>query len=185
MHILSIDIDYAFSPGIEAYDDHIIGSRISLAEQVKINSELKLPTPRINPVKLNYLKSIFNTCKDDAPLIIIKHHHQILEYLPTTPFHLYNVDHHHDIFYPDWHELDKLDEGNWISHIDSNLIESYTWIRNATSEDIDRDVNIPFVHRQLIDPDINILPRFDQVFICISPHWTGEKDLSSVLKIIS
>lgn len=185
MHILSIDIDYAYSPGIEIYDDHIVGSRISLAEQSKINSELKLPTPKINPVKLNYLKSIFNVRKDDAPLIIIKHHHQILEYLPSTPFHLYNVDHHHDIFYPGWHELDIVDEGNWLSHVDSNLIESYTWIRNKTSEEIGRDVNVPFVHRQLIDPDIRILPRFGQVFICTSPHWTGEKDLSSVLKIIS
>lgn len=185
MHILSIDIDYAYSPGIEAYDDHIIGSRITLAEQDIINRELNLPTPKINTDKLIYLKNIFNIRKKDAPLIIINHHHQILEYLPRTPFHLYNVDHHHDIYYPGWHDREKLDEGNWLSHIDCDLIESYTWIRNETSEDIDSKINIPFVHRQLINPDIRILPRFDRVFICVSPHWTGESNLNSVVKIIS
>jgi hypothetical protein len=185
MHILSIDIDYAYSPGIEIYDDHIVGSRISLSEQMDINNNLKLPSPKINPAKLAYLKDIFNIRKKDAPVTIFKHHHQILEYLPNTPFHLYNVDHHHDIFYPGWHDIKKLDEGNWLSHVDSKLIESYTWIRNETSENIDKDISIPFVYRQLIEPDLRILPQFCKVFICVSPHWTGEKDFSSVVKIIS
>ena len=150
-----------------------------------INRNLNLPTPKINPEKMKYLKNIFNLRKEDAPLIIIKHHHQILRYLPREPFHLYNVDHHHDIYYPGWHELEKLDEGNWLSHIDCDLIESYTWIRNETSEDIDPAIHVPFVHRQKINPDISIFPQFDLVIICISPHWTGELDFNSVVRIIS
>ncbi len=185
MHVLSIDIDYAYSPGIEMYDDHIIGSCITVTEQKKINRDLNLPPPKLNSEKLKYVKNIFNIREENAPIIIIKHHHQILEYLPSTPFHLYNVDHHHDIFYPDWHDIKILDEGNWLSHIDSNLIESYTWIRNKTSENIDRSVLIPFTYRELINPDLRILPSFNKVFICISPHWTGETDFSSVLKIFS
>ena len=34
-NVLSIDIDYAYSPTISLYDDHIEGSRISLQDQQK------------------------------------------------------------------------------------------------------------------------------------------------------
>jgi len=185
LNILSIDIDYAFSPGIEDYDDHIIGSRISLLEQKKINRKLELPIPKINIVKLKYLKALFNARKQNAPVIIITHHHQILEYLPNNPFHLYNVDHHHDIFYPGWHDIKKIDEGNWLSHVDRNLMMSYTWIRNETSENVEESVNVPFNYRELIKPNVNNLPKFDCVYICTSPHWTGDLNYSHVLKIIS
>ncbi len=72
MHVLSIDIDYAYSPGIEMYDDHIIGSRITVTEQKKINRDLNLPPPKLNSEKLKYIKNIYflmQTKKDTSNLM--------------------------------------------------------------------------------------------------------------------
>ena len=58
MNILSIDIDYAFSPTICDYDDYIEGSRISLAEQNEINRKLNLPRPKVNQNTIEYLRQV-------------------------------------------------------------------------------------------------------------------------------
>ena len=52
MNVLSIDIDYAFSPTISVYDDFVEGSRITLDEQNKIFQQNQLPTPEVNQEKL-------------------------------------------------------------------------------------------------------------------------------------
>jgi hypothetical protein len=48
MNILSLDIDYAYSPTISAYDDYVVGSSISTEAQKKIFKDKNLPEPKAN-----------------------------------------------------------------------------------------------------------------------------------------
>ena len=57
MNVLSIDIDYAYSPSISNYDEFIEGSRISDEEQLSILKNKVIFKPECNPQKLNILKS--------------------------------------------------------------------------------------------------------------------------------
>ena len=66
-NVLSIDIDYAYSPSISAYDDHVEGSRISLGEQQKIFSDLCLPEPAVNKEKLEVIKENYFPKGEDTP----------------------------------------------------------------------------------------------------------------------
>tara|TARA_R100001086_G_scaffold14196_1_gene7129 strand:+ start:103 stop:660 length:558 start_codon:yes stop_codon:yes gene_type:complete len=180
MNVLSIDIDYAFSPSISAYDDHIVGSSISLEEQFKICESIGA-TPKVNNAKLKILKRIVFGI--DAPVIIGTHHHEILNHLPLdSKLTIFNFDHHHDIFYPGWHLREELDEGNWISHLPN--LERYVWIRNLDSENLDPSVQFDFDYEEVIDTSRLFLPKIDLIFGCCSPHWTmsfGRKYLLEVL----
>ena len=176
LSILSIDFDYAFSPVISTYDDFIEGSRISLEEQRAIITQKKLPRPQVNPQKLLYLQKIYKQAQNQGCQSIATglHHHEILQHLDGDGFHIINIDHHHDIFYPGWHDISVLDEGNWVHWLaKQGKLESYTWVRNSDSENLDPSVSIqfPYVETEWLDP-VN-LPPIDSIFLCSSPHWTG------------
>lgn len=171
-NILSIDIDYAYSPTISEYDDFIQGSSITPEEQMEELKKLSLPLPLINLKKFNLLKQVVSTFVLPTAKIIVKpDHHQILDFLPEDRLSIYNIDHHHDIFYPGWHDREVLDEGNWVSHV-TNL-SSYSWFRNQDSENLDSSVELNFDYsEQYLDRD-TVFPKFDFLFCCFSPHWTG------------
>jgi len=176
LSILSIDLDYAYSPVISSYDDFVEGSRISLQEQKEIFTTKHLPAPKINPAKIQYLQSIWQQVNAMGRPQIAEgiHHHEIIQHLHGSKFRIVNVDHHHDILYPGWHEPSVLDEGNWVHWLaQQQKIEQYTWIRNTDSEDLDATVsiNFPFIETEFILP--TELPLFDFIFLCSSPHWTG------------
>ena len=187
MNVLSIDIDYAFSPSISAYDDFVEGSRISLDEQDKIFQQNQLPVPEINQEKLALLKSVMSlTVAESAPIVLADHHHQILDFLPVRQeFSIVNFDHHHDVYYPGWHDIDKLDEGNWVYFLKNSNMISYTWVRNPDSEDLPLEVSsLPFSVIEKYEIDVSSLPQFDIVFCCSSPHWTGRLGRKYLLEII-
>ena len=187
MNVLSIDIDYAFSPTISAYDDFVEGSRISLDEQDKIFQQNQLPAPEVNQEKLELLKNVMRSAvAKSSPIVIADHHHQILDFLPTQQqFSIVNFDHHHDIYYPGWHAIDKLDEGNWVYFLKNSDMISYTWIRNSDSENLPAEVgNLPFNVIEKCEVDVASLPRFDIVFCCSSPHWTGAFGRKYLLDVI-
>ena len=180
--ILSIDLDYAYSPVIAAYDDFVEGSRISFEAQQSIFIEHGLPEPRVNPVKLEYLRQVLKAALNANPVSIAEgqHHHEILDFLDRDAmFSIVNVDHHHDIFYPGWHDPSELDEGNWVNWLARNQqIHSYTWVRNSDSENLDPDVDVsfPYTETEWLNPAE--LPLFHQIFVCTSPHWTGDQHLT-------
>lgn len=185
-NILSIDMDYAYSPSISSYDDHIVGSRISLKEQEDINRNLRLPKPEINPYKVSYLRTLLKEkLLHSAPVFFITHHHDILKHLPDCPYRLYNFDHHHDIFYPGWHQINELDEGNWLHHVNTLYFREYIWIRNLDSEWIETLDGITFPV-SVINPEPSLagLPIFDSAVICSSPHWTGTTDFEIIREML-
>ena len=68
-NILSIDIDYAYSPTISVYDDYIEGVRISEEEQELILQEHNVPKPTCNPEKIKVLESVIkNKINLNAPI---------------------------------------------------------------------------------------------------------------------
>ena len=172
MNILSIDIDYAYSPTISLYDDFVVGSSITPEEQIDRLKKSGLPMPSVNPEKFSQLKNVVSKhVTKKTKIFSAANHHAILDSLPTLPLNIYNIDHHHDIFYPGWHDREKLDEGNWVSHV-PNLL-SYTWFRNLDSENLDQSVSLNFDYKELyLNPETN-MPDFDVFFCCFSPHWTG------------
>lgn len=187
MNILSVDVDYAYSPTIAVYDDFVEGSRVSLEEQQKIFSDLSLPLPAVNEKKIEYLKEVVRRSVDaSTPIIIGEHHHEILQFLPTKKeFSIINFDHHHDIYYPGWHSLDKLDEGNWVYFLKEKPIIKYTWVRNEDSEDMPDDLPVDFNVQEVLHMPVSDIPKSDLVFFCVSSHWTGSTGRSKVLELIS
>lgn len=186
MNVLTIDIDYAFSPSIAIYDDYIIGSRISIESQKSILNKKKLPEPKLNIEKFDSLKKILKLVKTNAAVISIEHHHEILNYIPKNrKVLLQNIDHHHDIFYPGWHNLDELDEGNWVYHLSkTNQLEKYTWFKNNDSEAFCNciDLNFEFNQHLEIKEDYVLIP--DIIVLCSSPHWTYDVDNLLIKKLL-
>ena len=186
MNVLSIDIDYAYSPSISNYDEFIEGVRISDEEQSSILKNNAIFKPECNPEKLNILKSVVkNNIKKHAPVIIIENHDEILNFLPDNiKMSIYNFDHHHDIYYPGWHSLDKLDEGNWVYFLKDKNVTEYTWFRNSDSEDMLFDLpELKFNIKQVYNIN-NTLPMFDITFFCISSRWSGLTGKENVMELV-
>ena len=186
MNVLSIDIDYAYSPTISAYDDYVEGSRVSLAKQLEIFKENNLPLPAANQSKLDFLKQIIVEKTDSTtPIVIAEHHHQILPFLPSVkPYQLFNFDHHHDVYYPGWHSLDELDEGNWVYFLRNSPMIKYVWIRNEDSENLPPDLQLNFELQEIYEPTMEEFPKFDLVFACSSEHWTGTTGRKHLFEVL-
>jgi len=186
MNILSVDLDYAFSPAISSYDDFVEGHRISLEAQKAIFERENLPPPTVNLAKLNLLRRVVSEkVSENADIILAANHHSIMRYLPLgSPFSVTNFDHHHDIYYPGWHSLDTLDEGNWVYWAYKQGLTNYVWYRNSDSEDyeVQPDISLKMEERLQVGP-LSVLPKFDLVFGCWSPHWTGDTGKSLLLDV--
>ena len=184
MNILTIDADYVYSPSISQYDDYVDGSRIELSEQLAVIEAIGCDAIE-NPLTVNDVITCLKRVKLNAPVHVVQHHHEILQFLPKTiDFKMFNVDHHHDIYYPGWHDKDLLDEGNWVFHMKG--CAEYTWVRNEDSEDI-AECTLSFPVREFLFSEklSEGLPEFDMVIFCESPHWTGGKGKTTISKLIT
>ncbi len=182
MNVLTIDVDYAFSPSISEYDDFVRGSAIDLDLQLQQLDRLGF-VPKLNEEKFCELISVVSKLDKSVDYRKITHHQEILNFLPDCNVTIFNIDHHHDIFYPGWHDKEILDEGNWVYHL--KTCDGYFWIRNHDSEDAPEH-DLPFDVRELCMTDfLSSFPFFDLVIFCASPHWTDAKGLNMVDKLIS
>ena len=174
--ILSIDLDFAFSPVIATYDDFVEGSRITLDEQRRVREQLNLPSPTVNPDKIAYLRELIAAARSaSTPQVhYIEHHHEIVPILDGfTSVRIINVDHHHDVLYPGWHSAEVLDEGNWVLWLARQFrVESYLWVRNPDSEDLDTGVRIDFEYAETEWLDPAQMGPVDKVILCLA-HRIG------------
>ena len=196
MKVLSIDVDYAFSPAISSYDDYIVGSRIDYLEQQKILTERGFSKSMLNYSKFNQIEllnySKFNQIKkilsyfSKVKIVTIEHHQQIIDHIGhANKLDIQNIDHHHDIFYPGWHELETLDEGNWVYHLSkTNKLKSYTWFRNKDSEDLSNEVKLNFKYLEVFDLHIKKIVKPDIIILCSSPHWTFDSENILIKKLM-
>ena len=108
-------------------------------------------------------------------------HENIHDFLSEdTNISLYNVDHHHDMGYPqgdnDTAALDQVNCANWVYHLHKeNKLQSYTWIHNVNSIHSGSDIEefCPYIHTTDLDILENI--EFDKIFLCASWEWVPLK----------
>ena len=100
-------------------------------------------------------------------------------------YNLINIDHHHDFHYKQ--NLNILNEGNWLFHL-SNVFKNkinYTWISNPDSNHINLN-ELKNLKSFVFDHNISYIKqkKFDEIFICCSPHFATTKEVITSYKII-
>ena len=114
--------------------------------------------------------------KTNIPIYFIKQHHHAYDLIDKNSI-IYNIDHHHDIFYNSDHlqylNENKVDEGSWVmGAIFEKKIKGYIWIKNYNS---DYDEKVLLKHTFLRNLEIfkifnNLsdlkIPKTDKVIIC-------------------
>ena len=97
------------------------------------------------------------------------------------PYHIFNIDHHHDCGYGDCLDYDKFKQqpltcANWALKVKEKCpnYQSYTWIKNDNSDtQIPEDI-LDMLPTHIFSSDISVINyvNFDYVFMCSSPGWT-------------
>lgn len=120
-----------------------------------------------------------------ADVRVIDEHNQIIDVmkeLQVKDCDMYNFDAHHDIDYGN--DNSELTIENWVLHGKSNkMINEYNWICRPLS-DIRCDSPIKYNRSCIYDLDIDLLPNFDLVVICISHHFTPSKYWDKLINIL-
>ena len=194
-NILSIDLDYILSPCISLYNDLVNAS--TAPEKIWDNiAKIREADKHISydDTNLRFIFDIFTNAltklKDKNKVTFALNHDAILldlatkEYIDDT-FTLYNIDHHHDIFYSEQGriEVDKYNVanvGNWIWYLDKNKkIEQYNWICNKNStfppKDLRTNGKMDAHTADNIVKELLSVEEWDYIFICNSPHWFPRK----------
>lgn len=181
MNVVSIDFDIIMEPDINFYNNWV-------ADNTGINDYIKeykiLENLKANLYIYEYLtRFLIQTIKtiESNKIFFIESHETITKLIDESSFNLYNIDHHHDIYYDDKNiTLPLLDCtcGNWIKFLmDAKKIKKYTWIKNSNSDEPDGDVAKYYKHEQKILQETNltkIAEDIDILIICRSPEWVPE-----------
>lgn len=200
INVLSVDFDYIMAPCIALYNDFH-----SLKNYGK-DFDPKLYWEEVNK---KYLIDNFLSYDEDKLLRVenlvlskskgissdnihfAKEHDSILTYLCQdkryidSKFNIYNVDHHHDIFYTEEQDVESsrfyfASCADWVNYLFSNdKLNTYYWFKNVNS-----DISImnkysdlfeieEFKYINMYEDDLirlNNIP-FDIIFICLSETY--------------
>ena len=169
--ILTIDFDIVMEPSIALYNDKVPGESwdsLLMYPQMQL-----LQMNSAHYAKLSVLLDVLNH-KENIPIYFIDNHDRILTYLPKDEkINLINIDHHHDLGYPDNKQDNEIHCANWVKKLyEQNRINEYTWINNAESTyPSDEEQELISYDISLEMYDINLMPLPDIVCICLSPQW--------------
>lgn len=100
----------------------------------------------------------------------------------NTPINLYNIDLHHDIFYEHETSIAEVKSGivssaNWVLWTLLNKrIESYTWIKQPSSEDFSEEMLELFNKAQLHESNYTIVDSRNVVFASKLAFAHGKED---------
>jgi len=116
-----------------------------------------------------------------VPVYFIKQHHQAFELIDEGSI-IYNIDHHHDLFYNKKHYENaiegKLLEANWVfGAIMQKNVKDYVWVKNFNS-DIQQTIIEPYIRHMNTFKVLNNLkdlnmPKTDKLIICESNCYMG------------
>lgn len=177
INIVTIDFDIIMSPSINFYND-IISEGDGLDDST-------YPIVNTFPADLNryeYLTRFICAARESAKdnIYFISTHQNIEKYLKNLPkdeeYHLYNIDHHHDVGYDINFKIPLMSAGvgDWVKYCkDNKYIQKYTWIKNDNSNEIENGA------KKYIDEiiDINkinlmkLVKETDILIICGSLEW--------------
>ena len=174
MNVLSIDFDIIMHPDIMLYNSIVSPDRPF--EGAKDRHPL-IQFARADLTRYQTLLSfILEVAKHlDVENIRVGVNHDDIKYLleGQQDVHVFNVDHHHDLGYPD-NNPDVCSCANWGDfYLRKGTITHFTWIKNENSDDEnsyeDNDSRLTFLNY----PEYNLynLPQIDKLFLCLSPDW--------------
>ena len=192
MNILSIDLDWIMEPSIEAYNHITMEDRLGPARMwEKIMSII----PNINlDCDLSKFHNLYFLLLDKGKHLVFKDiyigydHHEIYNFLlnstditTDTPLHIVNIDHHHDLGYPELNDeqraFNELSIANWMYYINKDYnVQEYMWINNKNSLP-PREQEIQQLKKYIHTTDLTILDHmhFDKIFFCTSWEWVPLK----------
>jgi hypothetical protein len=185
MNVLSIDFDIIMAPDINLYNAMVgtspDGSR-SVEERIKeypILAGCRADLQHYQRMVSYLLEKVTKHLKVED--IYITHSHENIKYVleGLSNVHVYNIDHHHDLGYPqDEHNGDtegKCTCANWGEYfLQNNTITHLTWLSNSNSGPVpphfenDNRVDVQLYQQT----ELEKLPKMDKLFICLSPEWT-------------
>lgn len=186
--ILSIDFDYflqatkealkSFPDGIDRSTElstliwashYLDGKQGTLTRSVGVLSD-----------ELDCIKRILQKQSSDCPVMIAQSHVHAYDFVhdivsEDDELRLVNVDMHHDIV----NDNEKLDCGNWISHLLKEYDIGLTWVANPVSLEmfgLDKDRKENRAFRGIVQKNLSKIEEknyaFDGVFLCRSDIWT-------------
>lgn len=189
-NILSIDLDYILAPCINLYNDLVNASAAPERVWEDINKLRQLDKHiSYDDKNLKYVFDLFTNAlsklKNKDAVTFALNHDAILfelanEKYKDDTFTVFNVDHHHDIYYSEQGRLD-VDKfniagvANWIWYLDKNKkVTQYNWVCNSNSFFPEKEVNSngkmdAFTADKI--PAIFDVKEWDYIFVCNSPHW--------------
>ena len=186
MNILTIDADYISGNYLNKIYN-LVGGKPTKYFWEKILDSDGIEHRDIIEDKHNVMfimKLFANAMKINDNIVFGAHHDSILNHIDIdneTNFNIYNIDHHHDIWYnPNQkHAAEKygeFNEGNWILPL-SDKISKYTWIRNKNSELFNGEISFPYFTYLHTDPELPSMmdKKWDLVYITLSPNYTAKE----------
>ena len=192
--VLSIDLDYIMGPSIMLYND-LVGNPEFQGKEVWDKIEDLRGIEKFlsyDDESLVFITKLFTKAVKDLPedrIFFGKEHDMILEFLCGDPikaeelFDVYNIDHHHDIYYGDRQreEVDRFDFAclaNWVYYLGKNeKIAKYHWIKNEKSVPFPKDdiADLLFPVDFNMKRDELLKLKFDYVFVCQSAGYLPKK----------
>ena len=135
---------------------------------------------------------------DCEQIIFIETHQQILKYIHKSE-KIVNIDHHHDIGYPDFNgkiHVPPINEGNWVGYLTiNNKLKEYIWIHNEDSEfEIQSSKMLQRLDRFNFSSSLDFIKNlsFSKIIICNSFDHIKQNDkniglgrIYEVLKILT
>lgn len=187
MNILSIDFDIIMAPDIPLYN-HLIQGTDANGKNISLQTIAKdFPSLNYCRADLGHYQKIFLYLVKIIPYldvddIRVSFNHEDIKFIleEASDAHVFNIDHHHDLGYYDRPEKRKNDNicscANWGDYFFRNgTITKFTWLKNVNSDENQEYKEDPRVeYLDLRDYDLNNLPKFDKLFICLSPEWVSE-----------
>ena len=195
--VLSIDMDFSVWRSLELYNDQIGRIRSKgtqfwddLEEEIHIDEFLRFDEEYFKFIKSLLSSKAMKLKPED--IFFAKDHDMILEFLCADEkkigeqYIIYNVDHHHDIYYgiDQKHEAERFDYasiGSWVYYLGIHeKVDKYYWIADAYAKFFPREEmsNIDFPCEFTgVEEGKKLLSEadFDYIFLCLSPEYFPAK----------
>ena len=130
-------------------------------------------------ILVDYVTKHFKNCEQ---IVFIDTHHSILNYLSEEDKSIVNIDAHHDIMNdPDFPDITKLNEGNWIGYLISNKkLENYIWVHKIDSylqENILDKADVRSLKTFKMETSFDTIQNFKykKIIICKSKEYLWER----------
>lgn len=189
--VLSIDMDYLVPDCIQLYNDLAGHERMRQGNYWE-NVYRERNCERFLSVDDNQLGLVRALLEKNAPnipaenIMFAEEHDMILELLCSDAekkdelLEVFNLDHHHDIYYENGKTLVDLYQsaniGNWVYYLGANgKLLRYNWVRNYSScrfeesmQEFDFIVDQDSIFENL---DVLLEQDFDYIFVCLSKDY--------------